>query len=80
MYLIDPSSIKEFLFDVNQSDAYDVLKMNTKRDCINVGNEYSYYPYPSASFDTESLNTYHQTNSHNMVAGQRGKGAKSSIG
>lgn len=57
MYLVDSSSIKEFLYDDIQTDRYGVIKPGTKRDCLDVGNEYSYLPFPYTCFDKKIKNT-----------------------
>jgi hypothetical protein len=58
MYLINPSSIKEMLFQVNTS-INEVQEHSTRGDCLDVGNQHQQIPHTYYVFDRGNSNVSH---------------------
>lgn len=71
-YLVSSSSIKEFLFDATNTDAYGVIKKGTKRDCLDVGNQFNYFPFPYVCYERKSRNVSHTVSSQEVPIRRRG--------
>lgn len=56
MYLINSSSIKEFLYDAGKTDLYGVRNQVSKSECLDVGNQFNQYPYPYVCLDKKAKN------------------------